>query len=122
MSKVLINVDFYDVVKTGLKIVRVEFGKNFTKVDIGFLYDKNRKNKIKITDNIFLSNYSEKKKLIECIGIKLNEEIKLKSVINFRYFSLKFEPFDSVKEKLMLVQSDKEAKIAIIDIRIPIKD
>lgn len=120
MNTILINVDFFDVLMTGLKVVRVEYNNKYTKIDMGFLFSKERKNIIKISDKISLKDYNkENKSLIECIGINLDEEIKLKSVKDFRYFSLKFEPFNSIKEKLMLMQSpDYGTEIAIITIEL----
>lgn len=116
MNTVLINVNFYDVQETGLKVIRVEYNDAYTKIDLGFLFSEERKNTIKITDKIYLSDYSEKKELIECIGINLDEEIKLKSIKDFRYFSLKFAPFDGIKEQLMLIQSNDDFSFTIIAI------
>jgi len=121
MNTVLINVNFNDKLKTGLKVLRVWFEDEYTKVDLGFLYSDERENFIKITEDIYLSDYHTKRKLIECTGINLNEEIRLKSIKDFRYFSLKFEPFDNVKEKLMLVQSNDDFRFAIIAIEMPKK-
>jgi len=116
-NTVLTNVDFNDTLNTGLKVLRVWFEDEYTKVDLGFLYSNKRKNSIIISDAILLSDNSEKKELQECIGIELNTEIQLKSIKDFRYFSLKFEPFDNVKEKLILSQSDSQGT----KIEIPIK-
>jgi len=122
MNNTIINVDYYDVAKTGLKVVRVGFNDEYTKVDLGFLYSDERENILKITDKIYLSDHTKKKKLIECNGVNLDEEIKLKSVKDFRYFSLKFEAFNEQKDKLMLVQSNSNGtKIAIIAIQLPKK-
>ena len=117
MNTVLINVNFYDVLKTGLKVIRVEYNDDYTKIDLGFLFSEERKNVIKITDKIYLSDASEKKELIECIGINLDEEIKLKSIKDFRYFSLKFQPFDSERKQLKLTHSVDGNRFAIIAIR-----
>lgn len=111
MNTTLINQDFYDVTETGLKVVRIKYNNEFTKVDIGFLFSEERKNIIKITNDIYLSDYDTNKKLIECIGIELDEEIELKSIKDFRYFSLKFEPFEKIKKELMLMQDSPEILI-----------
>jgi len=121
MNLVLTNVDFLDATKTGLKVVRVGFYNKYTKIDLGFIYSSERSNTIKISDKIFIKDYNQEKKyLIECVGINLNEEIELKSVKDFRYFSLKFEAFDSVKDKLSMWQNEEYGtKIAIIAIKLP---
>jgi hypothetical protein len=116
MNTILINVSFFDVFETGLKVIRVEYDDDYTKIDLGFLYGEKRKNSIKITEDIIISDYNTKKGLIECIGINLNEEVKLKSIKDFRYFSLKFEPFESVKKQLMLTQYNDDFNFIILDI------
>ena len=63
-----------------------------------------------------INDYNTKKGLTECIGINLNEEVKLKSIKDFRYFSLKFEPFESVKKQLMLTQYNDDFNFIILDI------
>lgn len=113
----MMNVHFLDVLKTGIKVIRVEYNDDYTKLDLGFLFDEDRKNSITITKDIFISDSKTRKELIECIGINLNEEIKLKSIKDFRYFSLKFAPFDSIREDLMLAQFNKAFEFTIIAIR-----
>ena len=118
MSKILTSVNYHDTLNTGIKVIRVEFEEDYTKLDLGFLFDKKKKNVIKISDKIVLSDYSEKRKLMECIGINLNEEIKLKSIKDFRYFSLKFAPFEDARDRLFLAQSDGQFGFVIMGIEL----
>ena len=118
MNKILTNVNYHDTLNMGIKVIRVEFEDDYTKLDLSFLFDKKKKNVIKISDKIVLSNYSEKGKLMECIGINLNEEIKLKSIKDFRYFSLKFAPFEDASDRLLLIQKDDQFGFVIMGIEL----
>ena len=116
MNKIITNINYHDTLNLGVKVVRVEFSEDYTKLDLGFLYSEKRKNVIKITEKIILSDYSDKRKLIECEGINLNEEVKLKSIKDFRYFSLKFAPFEDIRERLFLIQNDEQFGSIIMSI------
>ena len=117
MSKILTKVSFRDTLNTGIKVIRIDFEKEYTKLDLGFLYSEERENIIKISDKIILYDHLEKRKLIECMGININEEIELKSVKDFRYFSLKFEAVEGLPEDMLLVQNNKPFSIVIMDIK-----
>ena len=116
MNKILTNVNYHDTLNSGIKVIRVEFSEDYTKLDLGFLFSEKRKNVIKITDKIILSDYSEKRRLIQCEGINLDEEVKLKSIKDFRYFTLKFAPFEDIRDRLFLVQNDDQFGFIIMSI------
>ena len=94
-----------------LKVLRFNIDKEYFKVDIGFTYGEN--NILNITDDIILYSETSEFKLIKSTDLEINTDVVLKSKIDYKYFSLYFEPLLKNEESLFLYQ-EKGTDISII--------
>ena len=100
-----------------LKVLRLSINDDYVKIDIGFTYSNNKKNILRITDDIILSSEATDYKFIKSIGVEVNTDVILKSKVDFKYFSLVFEPIAKGLEALIIKQNAKtEINIKITEL------
>ena len=107
--KMFHNINFEKSTAKHIKIPRIWFNKEYTKIDFGFDYTKikylnDTATSLKINPDIFIKTDNKEYKLTSA---KIYKKAYFKKASDYRYFSLYFEPIEEDLDYINIIDKNR---------------